>query len=102
MTPQIYTSDSRADLKRSGTCDESAKTSEGAAAILAWHWGESCSCCESAEIGGASVTVSRTHTGFSLCLQIITTSKRSEAKQGRALFLDTLKAEAFLSSGVQD
>jgi len=37
---------------------------------LAWHWGESCSCCESAEIGGANVTVSRTHTGFSLCFQV--------------------------------
>jgi len=43
---------------------------------------------ELAEIGGANVTVSRTHTGFSFCVQIITTLNRFEAKQGKALFTD--------------
>ena len=44
---------------------------------------------ELAEIGGANVTASRTHTGFSLCFQIIRTFNRFAVKQAGALFSDT-------------
>jgi hypothetical protein len=44
---------------------------------------------DSANNSGANVTVSRTHTGFSLCFQIIRTFNRFEVKQGGALFSDT-------------
>jgi hypothetical protein len=40
------------------------------------------------ETSGANVTVSRTHTGFSLCFQIITMLNRFGDKQGMALFSD--------------
>ena len=43
--------------------------------------------------GGANVTVSRTHAGFSLCFQIISTLNRFEVKQGGALFSDTCEKQ---------
>ena len=60
---------------------------------LAWHWGECCSCWESSEIGGANVTVSRTHTGFSLYFQIISYCNLFEAKKGKALFSNTYETQ---------
>jgi len=41
---------------------------------------------DSREISGANVTVSRTHTGFSLCFQIISYRNCFEAKQGGLYF----------------
>jgi hypothetical protein len=40
------------------------------------------------ENGGASVTVSRTHTSVSLCFQIITFLNRFGDQQAKALFSD--------------
>jgi hypothetical protein len=60
---------------------------------LGCQWCGYCGCGKLREIGGANVTVSRTHTGFSLCFQIITILNRFGAKQGSALFSDTCEKQ---------
>jgi len=65
-----------------------AEIGEGAVGVPGMPLREVLYVSELAEIGGANVTVSRTHTGFSFCVQIITTLNRFEAKQGKALFTD--------------
>jgi hypothetical protein len=85
----ICRSHPKADLKRKGASDEGGKPSECAVGVLVCPWRTCCGYGKLGEISGANVTVSRTHTGFSLCFQIITTLNRFGDKQGRALFSDT-------------
>jgi hypothetical protein len=83
----------RADLKRRGTTGERARTSEGAVGHLAGLRCRCYGCAKLREISGANVTVSRTHTGFSLCVQIIRIFNRFEVKQGGSLFSDTCEKQ---------
>jgi hypothetical protein len=81
------------ELYRQAASDEKAKAGEGAVGILVYPWSRGCGGERLGEIGGANVTVSRTHAGFSLCFQIISTFNRFEVKQGGALFSDTCEKQ---------
>jgi hypothetical protein len=81
------------ELYRQAASDEKAKAGEGAVGILVYPWSRGCGGERLGEIGGANVTVSRTHAGFSLCFQIITTLIHFEAKQGNVLFSNTCEKQ---------
>ena len=89
LQPLICAGHSIVDVNGQAANDESAKTAGGSIGILACLWNRCCDAGKLREISGANVTVSRTHTGFSLCFQIIRTFNRFEVKQGGALFSDT-------------
>ena len=78
-----------AAVNRRAASDEKAKTGGGSLVVFLFPRPGSCNSRPLARIGEANVTVSRTHTGFSLCFQVITTQHRFDDKQGRALFSDT-------------
>ena len=86
--PLICTDHAMAELNRQAAGDEKAKTGEAEVGILACHCGWCCTFSELAGISGANVTVSRTHSGFSLCFLVDAIQNRFRDKQGMALFSD--------------
>ena len=64
--------------------------------MLVCQWGECLTLSELAEFGGANVTVSRTHTGFSLCFQIISTSTASMPNRAGLYFQILVESRGFL------
>ena len=80
-------------LNRQAASDEKAKIGDGVVGDLICPCSGCCTCKELAEISGANVTVSRTHTGFSLCFQIVSTFNRFEVKQGNVLFSNTCEKQ---------
>jgi hypothetical protein len=82
-----------ANLNRQTGCHESAMNEERSMRILLYPWSRCYGCGKLQQKGGANVTVSRTHEGFSLYFQIVSTFNRLVAAQGRSLFTDTCGAE---------
>ena len=72
LQPLICTGPAMVELNRHAARDEKAKTGEGTVGVAGMPLREVLYFSELAEIGGAHVTVSRTHTGLSLYCQIDT------------------------------